>query len=139
MARSVSVPTGAFVVAYEWLEQSHDGDDSNFYGDEFLEDVTCRAEELFPSLRECNEWLGREDRAILENSFAYFGVSEYCGLVSIWMVLKDQDDHNVHLAEHWAAQVSTKFKEVFGTLTKVGTFSNGEAIFEKKGKMNGKA
>ena len=34
-------------------------------------------------------------------------------------------------AQHWLAQVSGRFVDLFGELRLVGRFSNGEAIFER--------
>lgn len=134
MGRSVSCASGAFVRAYEHVEYTEDPDDSWLWND-YINDVIARAKKAFPSLRGCERWVGREDHAVLENTFAYFGLSEYCGLVCIWMVLKDHGDYvrELRCAEHWAEQVKAKFEKTFGTLRKVGTFSNGEAVFEKKG------
>jgi uncharacterized protein YjaZ len=84
----------------------------------------------------CAKWLGREDQAISQNSFAYVGVSEYCGLVSIWITPKDVDDLQVGIRDAWISQIEKKFKKVarssFGTpLIKTGSFSNGEGVFAR--------
>jgi hypothetical protein len=137
MSRSVSYARGSFVIAYETLNVEDEGYSE---WDWVVEDIVYRARKVFPSMRDCDQWLGSEDHAILENQFAYLGISEYCGLVSIWMVLKDTAEYTASyslvlgLAEHWASQVENKFYKTFGTLTKVGTFSNGEAVFKRKGK-----
>lgn len=89
----------------------------------------------FPSVVKDDKWLDREDHAIASNSFAYFGVSEYCGLVAIWVTPVEDRDVNPALQERWIDSIGPKFKEAvggcFGTnLIKQGTFSNGEAIFQ---------
>lgn len=102
-------------------------DDWEFY----VENIEYYAKELFPSFTECKEWLSNEDLAILENDFAYLGISEYCGLSSIWITPKD-DCENFGLAKSWVNRIENKFNTKFGDLKKIGAFSNGESIYEKK-------
>lgn len=131
MGRSVSVPREAIARAYTYIEED-DLQDFDFIIEDFQESVKS----LFPSFVECDKWLGREDHAVLENNFAYAGISEYCGLVCYWMVLKqdveDVESSSLGLAQRWACQVTKKFVDTFGTLIKLGTFSNGEAVFGSK-------
>ncbi len=133
MGRSVSVPRGAFAVAYTESPNCLD-DDFDIYWEDFVGDIVERAVKLFPSMDDCDTWLDREDRAVLENKFAYIGVSEYCGLTAIWMVLKEE---HLALAERWAVKATEKFEKEFQDLKRLGTFSNGEGVFEKiKGGIN---
>ena len=152
MSRSVSYASGAFAVAYEdvssfgYRDEDAEGNkiDKPEYDEvlgsidweDFVDNLAYRAKKLWPSLQNCEKWLGSEDKAILENRFAYFGISEYCGLASVWFVLKD--DLVEGLAKNakvtmWANQVEKTFHKNFGTLRKIGTFSNGEAVYERKG------
>jgi hypothetical protein len=90
--------------------------------------------EIFPSFEPCDKWLDREDHAIAENSFAYFGISEYCGLVALWLVRKELDwdsSANEAMQDRWLAQVEKKFLATFGTLRKLGSMSNGEGVYER--------
>jgi len=154
MSRSVSVASGAFAVAYQncsdfgyriedeegnkIAEPEYDEYLGELDWEDFMENLRADAKALFPSLENCDKWLDREDHAILENRFAYFGISEYMGLVSIWFVLKENlncyysDQDLTAIAEHWAEQVKPKFEKNFGDLKKVGTFSNGEGLYERK-------
>src|SRR5512142_214579 len=93
--------------------------------EDFIADIRNAAQERWPSLRECDHWLDREDHAILENRFAYVGVSEYCGLASLWIVVKGDpyDDRIAALAGAWVAKIAKKFDALFGELVHVGTFS----------------
>jgi hypothetical protein len=129
MGRSVSVASGAFAVAYQEIEEP----EADFF-DDWAE---CEAEyvkSFWQSFEACDKWLGREDHALMENTFCYFGVSEYCGLASLWLVLKE--DYQGHpLAEQWAKRVGPLFEKRLGTLHKIGTFSNGEAVFKRKEKV----
>jgi hypothetical protein len=126
MGRSVSYATGAVSVCYEHIEDDMESWDWEWY----LERIQDEARQAFPSLDDCDYWLDREDHAIIENQHCYIGVSEYCGLVSIWLVPKDDNDHP-ELSANWCTQVTPTFNKLFQQLRKVGTFSNGEAIFER--------
>jgi len=125
MGRSVSYPAGAVAVGYRDVSDMDQWDWTNF--EEWIEDT---AQECWPSLDHCDEWLGREDHALLENSHCYIGVSDYCGLAAIWLVYKDDGEYP-QLAEAWTFQIKDKFEKMYSDFRKIGTFSNGEAIFEK--------
>ena len=116
--------------------------DSQLLFDDFNEDLKTLLAEAFPSLTPDEKWLGREDQALLSNTYAYFGWSEYCGLVAVWVAAKEPDYQASSawedLRDKWIASIEKKFAKTvgraFGTpLTKLGTFSNGEAVFSKKG------
>lgn len=105
------------------------------YNYSFLKGQLEKMQKLFPSMRACDKWLGREDHAVLENAFCYFGISEYSGCVSLWLADKDRDfGASPAIVEHWKEQVKPKFQKNFGTMVKLGTFSNGESVFQRKEK-----
>ena len=115
--------------------------DSQLLYDDFNEGLETLLKEAFPSLEPVTKWLGREDKAILENAYAYFGWSEYCGLVAVWVAAKEKDWNAsgawYAMRDKWIASIEKKFAKTvakaWGTpLTKLGTFSNGEAVFQKK-------
>jgi len=130
MGRSVSRPRNAEVVCYQHRE--FEGDDWEW--DNFKEDIAESCKSVWPSLDDCDEWLDREDHAILENTLVYIGLSEYCGLVSIWIVPKNFDGYDDYepLAHHWIGQIEDRFTEMFSELVYGGSFSNGEAVFHYK-------
>ncbi len=116
--------------------------DSQLLFDNFSEDLETLLKEAFPSLTPDEKWLGREDKALLSNSYAYLGWSEYCGLVAVWVSAKEKDWNASSaweaMRDKWISSIEKKFSKVvsksWGTpLTKLGTFSNGEAVFSKKG------
>lgn len=135
MGRSVSYATGSVHVEYATFGNEDDEFASeNFQWD--LDDFAERICKAFPSASKCDEWIGREDNAVAENRFAYFGVSEYCGLVSMWVCPKD-DDYATSTGprDHWIDSIGNKFSRVcrnsFGqSLVCSGRFSNGEAMFQ---------
>jgi len=133
MGRSVSYASGAVAVAYVDVSE-YEAYDWEF----FIEDVQERVKSLWKSFDNCDEWLGQEDCAIVSNSHAYIGVSEYCGLASIWLVPRE-DVHDVYgnyapqLADNFCAQIRAKFLRNFGELERLGTMSNGVGVFRKAG------
>ena len=157
MGRSVSYPSNTLILTFGHYdtaeevtqdliddgiyEQDQLGDwiALDFAFDDMLEDfiVTCKSE--WPSLSECDEWVGREDHVVLSNGLVKMGISEYCGLVAYWVV--EQDDLHADawygrpdrtaLATRWAKQIEAKFIERFGTLRKLGHMSNGEGVYER--------
>ena len=111
-------------------EPTYDDYLAGVYFDDYIDDLKTQLVKKYPSLSECDEWLDREDHAMLENDKIYVGVSEYMGLLAIWMVAKD----DVSGAERYLRARENSFLKSFGSLRKVGTFSNGESVFETKGK-----
>ena len=155
MGRSVSYPIDCSAICfrdvsgfgYEYDEETGETNFNNF--DEFqaqddfewfIDDIRYQAKAKWKTFDECDTWLDREDHAILENNFAYIGVSEYCGCASVWLKskadnLKDGDYSDdislANLAEAWCNRIAKNFESMFGEYRKIGTFSNGEAVFEK--------
>jgi hypothetical protein len=140
MGRSVSTPHNAALVAFvDWFDGTYTDEETgeeiqrqpeSYDWDDYMDCTRDHAKSLWPSFEDTDRWLGREDRVLLENRLAYFGVSEYCGLAAIWIVPKDHGGYP-ELANSWVSQISTKFHANFGELRKVGTASNGEAFFER--------
>jgi hypothetical protein len=140
MGRSVSYANGSEVVIYAHVEEVYDDEDNyDEFGTQFawdcaIENLVDYSTEAFPSLNTCDEWLGREDHAILENKLVYVGVSEYCGLVSVWVVPKDNEYYalGVASANNMKAKLEQIVQNAFGVrLNQIGRFSNGEAVFSK--------
>ncbi|MCX8073008.1 MAG: hypothetical protein N3C12_11220 [Candidatus Binatia bacterium] len=108
--------------------------------DYYIKDFQSQMQEVFASLQTCDKWIGREDRALLENAFCYIGVSEYMGLVSMWVVPKDATYYSAPgfevLRDHWIDQIGQRFYEVAHTcfgepLKKLGHMSNGEVVYQR--------
>lgn len=133
MGRSVSYPSSAVQVCYAHLESPEDeADFGNALFRDCQEQLVRVLRAKYPSLYSCDKWLGREDHAILSNSFAFVGVSEYCGLVAVWLVERDDNDGNPsNLAKAWCAKVDlSEAAKSFGIrLQSIGTASNGEHFF----------
>ncbi len=136
MARTISTPSEAQETAYQDVSE-HDFDSFQWW----LEGEAEYVKSLWPSFRDCDKWIAREDHAVLENNLCFFGVSEYCGLAALWLVPKEfatdgcfsDNDYVLPLAENFIKRIAPKFHKTFGQYRKIGAFSNGEAIFEKTG------
>lgn len=135
MSRSVNYLDGADQVIYL---SAHEVEDE-FDWDLFQENIVEGLKAEFPSLEDADGWDNRETRIVLENRLAEIGISEYCGLVSVSIRAKYQDGNDyaeeaslAPLAAAWVSRIGDRFGK-FGDLRKVGTFSNGEAIFESAG------
>lgn len=128
MSRSVSTPTHAEAIAYQDVND-YDFDTFKWW----LEEIADHARSMWPSFDPCDTWLDREDHAILENGLCYFGVSEYGGVAAIWLVPKEyrrfETQYVAPLALNFIAQIAPRFHRAFGQYRKIGTFSNGEAIY----------
>jgi len=134
MGRSVSKASNSRIVEYidvSWVEEEWD------YLD-LREDIMDRLSANFPSLEEDDKFLGREDHVIASNNLVYVGISEYCGLASLWVTPRAYHDDFYYgekdttgLAEHWCDTISEKFHKEFGEYNRVGGFSDGTSIYEK--------
>ncbi|WP_176598788.1 hypothetical protein [Sphingobium sp. 15-1] len=143
MGRSVSYPSGAHVAYAQWdagwiaddddpasghVDELVAQDDWQFIVEDFREQILVH----YPSAWIANGWIGREDRTVAMNRYATFGISEYCGCIAYWVVLReDIDADHQGLAERWFDRIAAKFEQRFATLVRLGTFSNGEAIYRR--------
>jgi hypothetical protein len=151
MGRSVSYATGSIAKVY-YDVSSHgypvddDGNQTGEYNqdiaqwdwEDFKEGIRHDIETLWPSFTPCDEWVGREDKAIMENTFAYIGLSEYCGCACLWLVPKESDGYYAedirrdNLARGFCSRIQAKFSEKFGEFVRIGGFSNGESVYQRK-------
>jgi hypothetical protein len=134
VGRSVSYANGSEVILYTHFNYDEDEFVNELNWEDSIGNLVYGVKRKFKSFDTCDEWLGREDKAILENSLAYIGVSEYCGLVSVWV--KPKDDETYNLGVNFAHKIRKNLEKIvensFGVrLVKVGHFSNGECLFEK--------
>jgi hypothetical protein len=136
MGRSVSTPSNCSAICYQDGTEIEDEFDFN----DFRENVEEEIKSLYPSMDNCNKWIGREDHAIMENKFAYIGISEYCGLIAIWVKSKGDEYEGTYYAEEarlckiadaWCDRITPSFDKAFSQYRRIGTASNGESFFEK--------
>ncbi len=137
MGRSVSFPPNA-IVAFRTID-TEDQDDGEWEYECLVDEIAVTARKAFPSLEPHEGWRGREDRILLRNAFADCGISTYCGLVAIWLTVRDDSRYweadyfhpRSDRSKRWLEQVAPRFHALFSELRMVGRFSNGEAIFER--------
>lgn len=93
MGRTVSVPTAARAVVFKYLEdEPHDVHSAAERYEHEVAKIRAQALHRWPSMISCATWIGIEDYAIAENTYAQVGVSEYCGLLSIWLLPRNAPD-----------------------------------------------
>lgn len=113
-----------------------DYDTTSMRWDDFIGALRHEMKTGFPSLHECDHWLGNEDHSILENGHAYIGVSEYCGLVSVWCVPKENEyGGDSPLASRWASSIERKASKALDRVArryvKLASMSNGEGVYQR--------
>lgn len=130
MGRSVSTPNGYVQCVYLYPELEY-GEEAHWT--DFLEDIRNVVQEKYPSFGHDDRWIGWEDRAVLDNPYAFVTVSEHAGIVAVCLVPKDRNP----LSQSWCKKISARFKKHLhkrfpsSALTKLGTASNEESFFEK--------
>ena len=128
MGRGVSIPSGAEIVCYQHREFKEQWD-----WDEYLEEVSEICKSFWPSLEQVDQWIDNENHVILENDLVKIGLSEYGGMISIWIIPKQFDGYDDYsgLTFHWISQIEPKFTDTFGELHLDGHMSNGVGVYSK--------
>jgi hypothetical protein len=121
------------------LDIDDDGD-WDFEFEWLCEDLVERAWAAFPPLEPQQGWRGREDRILLRNAYADFGMSSYGSLVAVWIAERedgpywegDWRHHRTGRARRWLAQIAPRFDALFGDNDCLGNMSNGEGAYRKR-------
>lgn len=136
MSRSVwthrdAIETVFFSVESDIEDGDFDSDDWDFLVDSIRETLTKK----FPSFETADSWPERESHCILQNGLAQIVISEYCGLVSLGVIPRDDSSGaSANFATSWCEKNIAPFiRKTWGQLRRVATFSNGETIFERTG------
>jgi hypothetical protein len=77
-----------------------------------VETFQDKLHDTFPSVYACLRWVGKFDCAIADNKFAYFGVTERDGVVSLWVTPKPVKKLHVPIRDKWISQIEKSFKNV---------------------------
>jgi len=85
-------------------------------------------------------WRGREDRILMRNAYADFGVSTYGGLVAVWIAEREDGPYwesdwrhpRTGRAQRWLSQIAARFDAIFGDYECLGHMSNGEGVYRKR-------
>lgn len=147
MGRSVDYLNNAERVNYfEWptLSIYDEETDRDIQTDEYedaeyvIEDIQEYILSIFPGFDRCSRWDGRETHIILEGYGLEIGLSEYCGLASLSVRVNERELDYCEDPEFWndtAVQwINDNWDEAtkyWNKYRKIGTFSNGEGVFEK--------
>lgn len=118
--------------------------DSEYEWGGLVEYAALEVKRLFPSFElehehDNPEWVGRELRVIARNAHSIVTISEYSGIVALCLganydrecYFEDSSEH-AGLGKHWRQQVAARFESI-GTLSKIGTFSNGTSAYSEAG------
>ena len=142
MGRSVDYLSNATRVAYMSYESTYTDEDGNECEDEFAFDdlygnTVCTLKAKYPSLEIVeNEYDGNETKIVLESKLVEFGISEYCGLVSLSARPNERYEEYRGLAEAWINKnwdaIESKLSEFSDVLHKQGTMSNGCGVFKRR-------
>lgn len=150
MGRSVSYLSNAERVNYfNWptieayndetdeYQETGEYEDADWVIESIQENFICD----YPDFDRANYWDGREDHIILKGYGVEIGLSEYCGLASLSVRVNDHeleycsDDQEYQEARDQAlAWINDHWDEAskyWNAYRKIGSFSNGEGVFEK--------
>jgi len=136
MGRSVMYLNNAYDVWYLDSDSLDYDFEFEYDWDNFEADLCECIKDKYGSFEYADKWDNRETKVILENNLCEIGISEYCGLISVSIQFSD-NDYNYHqrgLAENYMDKIRegmTSIIKGFGqTYSKLGSFSNGEGVYE---------
>ena len=117
--------------------------DSEYEWGGLVEYAALEVKRLFPSFElehehDNPEWVGRELRVIARNRHSIVTISEYNGVVALCLGA-DYDrgefwadpSELAGIGKAWRTRIAELFIREFGSLSKVGTFSNGSSIYRE--------
>lgn len=136
MGRSVSYPAGAEVAILPL--DPDEPEDFEWEYECLIDEIRDTVRQAFPSFDPVDCWRGREDRVLMRNTFADIGISTYGGIAAVWLAERSDNSYayarewgrHSALAQSWIRQAAPRFDRLFGTLDRLGQFSNGEAIYQ---------
>lgn len=135
MGRSVSNLHGAQHTTFIHLEEGYEEEFQDI-----LDEVRYAAIEA--GIYKANSWEGNEDHIIAQGDNIDVAISEYCGLVciSIRDNAEDEETDEDEFTEQEKERIASKAQAIADKISKmysgsslrrIGTFSNGESIYEK--------
>lgn len=152
MSRSVDYLNNALKVSYfEWplIESYNEETEQYERTDEYEESYIVKemiCESIiseFPEYEYSKKWDGRETAIILTGYGTEIGLSEYCGLATLsiridenLLAYYEEDEYNEQCdkIEAWINENWAKISQGYNQYNKIGTFSNGESVYEKNNK-----
>ena len=123
MGRSVNYLTNADAVYFHQLDEEEIQD-----FDLLLEDIREHVMYKYPEFEAIDEWEDRDVNVILQSPLVEIAVAEYRGVISLSVrTLEDADQDK---ASTWIEHFFKRAIAPWAKARKVGTFSNGEAVYE---------
>jgi len=115
--------------------------DDYWDAEDIISDIQETITSNYPGFDPCSRWDGRETHIILEGYGLEIGLSEYCGLatLSVRVDQKELDycdtdeeaDAEYNKALNWINENWDEAAKHWNQYAKIGTFSNGESVYEK--------
>jgi len=107
--------------------------------EDFYSELKHNIKAKYKSYNDCEKWDSNETKIFLENELAEIAFSEYCGLCSLSVRAKESEytEYSKEGLGKWhVGQIEkglVKCLENAGVtvLNKIGTFSNGEGVYQK--------
>jgi hypothetical protein len=106
-----------------------------------IEDIQETITSNYPGFDRCSRWDGRETQIILEGYGLEIGLSEYCGLATLsvrvdqsvldYCDTDEEADAEYQKALNWINENWAEATKYWNQYAKIGTFSNGEGVYEK--------
>lgn len=129
MGRCVYTPSRAVATAYGHFEGE------GFEWENLLCDLSAAISGRYPSFRPAAGWRDREGRIILRSRTCSVVVGEYCGCLSVSLVVDDDGEYRA-LSHSWAGQISRNWQRLVEStlpnpMWRVGVMSNGEAVYQR--------
>jgi hypothetical protein len=152
MGRSVNYLNRALLISYFewptlWIYNEETGIDENsdelMDGYEVRQDIQESIISEFPEYEYSKKWDNNETAIILTGYGTEIGLSEYCGLATLsiridenLLAYYEQDEYNEQYdkIEAWINENWAKISAGYNEYNKIGTFSNGESVYEKNNK-----
>jgi hypothetical protein len=152
MGRSVNYLNRALLISYFewptlWIYNEETGIDENsdelMDGYEVRQDIQESIISEFPEYEYSKKWDNNETAIILTGYGTEIGLSEYCGLATLSIRIDEndlayyeEDEYNEQYdkIEAWINENWAKISAGYNEYNKIGTFSNGESVFEKNNK-----
>lgn len=132
MGRSVEIISGADIIYFDASEFDE------FDWTDLIWNLQGELTKKYHSFIQSEKFVSypyQENRIILENDHVQISISEYCGCGAVSIFINESTER-IELAEHWLAQCFAGIEKIIEQfilpLRRVATFSNGEAVYERK-------
>jgi hypothetical protein len=122
MGRSVNYLTNADAVYFHQLEE----DEIDF--DFLLEDIQEHVIYKYPEFEAVDKWEDRDVNIILQSDLVEIALSEYCGVISL--SVRTLEEAPKTKAASWIEHFFKRAIAPWAKARKIGTFSNGESVYE---------